>query len=220
MCQSQSHLIQCLGLFQWALNSPLMGMAEPSLQKGAAAPGALEHKVCRYCTSVWCRGSLGSFLAMQFLLRGAWQPALPGVPLQKLWNQQESLSAFPLLEPCSSLPLAQKHRFICTVETKQRIWIKAVVKAWGYRCLSGQEVSSRTPGSCRRNLTTWFPDLYINCFISFLTENTQHVNWQWPVQYWADVWNTSTHRLWHIWVSRETAVDFYRSCLLCYCNYY
>lgn len=34
MFQSQSNLIQCLDLFQWALNSPLMDMAEPSLQKG------------------------------------------------------------------------------------------------------------------------------------------------------------------------------------------
>lgn len=34
MFQSQSNLIQCLDLFQWALNSPLMDVAEPSLQKG------------------------------------------------------------------------------------------------------------------------------------------------------------------------------------------
>lgn len=46
-----------------------------------------------------------------------------------------------------------------------------MLKAWGYRCLSGQEVSCRIPGSCRRNLMTWFPDPWINGFISFLTEN-------------------------------------------------
>lgn len=50
------------------------------------------------------------------------------------------------------------------------------MKAWGYRCLSGWEVSCRTPGSCRRNLMTWFPYPCINHLISLLTENI-HSMW-------------------------------------------
>lgn len=108
MFQSPSNLIQCLGLSQWALNSPLMGMA--GLQKWQLL---WEHWSAR---SVHANimllydvvDPLGNFWPMQLLLREAWQPALPGVPPQKLWNQQKSLSAFPLAEPCSSLPLPQK----------------------------------------------------------------------------------------------------------------
>lgn len=103
---------QSLGLFHWGLNCPLMGMAETPTAKRAAAPRSPEHKVtaCKSCTSMpWC-GSVGSFLLPG---NAAIEERSPAAPLawcalaRALKAAGESLTAFTLAEPCSSLPLPQ-----------------------------------------------------------------------------------------------------------------
>lgn len=65
-----------------------MGMAEPSLQNGQLlqdhwSTRSMHANLVPLCDVVDPLGHF-CFLAMQLLLREAWQPALLGVPLQKL----------------------------------------------------------------------------------------------------------------------------------------
>lgn len=98
--------------FHWGLNCTLMGMAETPTAKQAAAPSSLEHKVtaCKSYTSVWCCGSLGSFLLPgNAAIAERSLAACPAwcIPSRALKPAGESLAAFTLRAPCSYLPLPQ-----------------------------------------------------------------------------------------------------------------